>query len=517
MSLQFRRNWPLFLSILFVLTVQLIQINRPYRGHFASYQGTVMASIARNMLEENFGDIFIPKTDGLMLSSDKTYHLNQYPLPSLFVAAAIKLFGGSFEFWGRFQAIIFNLLSVFFFWAIVRKITDETTATLSSILFMLSPYAILYGQTFFCEPIALCCLLASLLLVLSISPERKNGLRLASAAVLFSVVLVSRIHFLLFLPAMIFGVWRASRSIKAMALFFFLSFLLPFFWYGFTYYASLRHIMRTHTSLFFQAAATGLGGRSLIFSPEYWKRIFDIGALNILTPLAFPFLLLGLITAFQDVRKFGVMLLMCGCGFLTVFLFPHKIMDHDFYLYGLLPPLVFFAAIGIRATVSQLGFLKRGSVILLALLCFMAVSARYFLHPMFSCSPQERKIAETGAWIRAKTRPEDVLIFAGPDTPALSFYADRRSFEFSLDGKHQLPDYIKNRKFDREGSAAIVALEAAMKDDVSLLEFYRSKGAVFMFFSNRSEAERNPALFQYLRKHYSELSPKDAAYYFFKL
>ena len=35
-----------------VITLQMFRVERPFVGHYASYQGTVMASIARNMVRE---------------------------------------------------------------------------------------------------------------------------------------------------------------------------------------------------------------------------------------------------------------------------------------------------------------------------------------------------------------------------------------------------------------------------------------------------------------------------------
>ena len=52
--------------VLLILSVQLPGINRPLGGHFASYQSSVMASISRNMLRENFQDILVPKIDFLI-------------------------------------------------------------------------------------------------------------------------------------------------------------------------------------------------------------------------------------------------------------------------------------------------------------------------------------------------------------------------------------------------------------------------------------------------------------------
>jgi len=511
------RFWFLLASVAFVLTVQWVCIDRPYRGHFASYQGTVMASMARNMVEDNFKDVFMPKTDSLILTSEKTYHLNQYPLPSLLVAVAVKFFGGSFEFWGRFQAILFNLCGALFLWGVVRKMTDEATAAIASILFLISPNSIIYGQTFFCEPVALCCVLASLWLLVTAPAERECRGRLVFSALLLSVALVNRIHFVFFLPPMVFGVWLRSHSLKDIFLFGAFSLAFPVVWYGFTCWASIHNVMSTHTSLLFQAMAGDASGQTSVFSLEYWKRVFDVLALNMLTPLAFPFFLAGLALAIRDARKFAVMLMMLGFGSLTILFFPQKIMDHDFYLQGLLPFVIFFAALGVRSFALGVDLFRKSGVVLGILLVFWGVSARYFLHPLYSFPPRERNIVEIGNWIQEQTRPSDILILAGQDTAALSFYTSRRFFGFLMDGDRQLPSYIKKRKLNPAERNEFEALEKAMGDDISLIEFFRGKGATHLFISNRVEAERNPELLQYLRDHYAETSPSNSCFLFFKL
>ena len=50
-----------------VLSVQLPAIQRPFTGDYASYQGTVMAAIARNMVRENFSELLLPKNIRKML------------------------------------------------------------------------------------------------------------------------------------------------------------------------------------------------------------------------------------------------------------------------------------------------------------------------------------------------------------------------------------------------------------------------------------------------------------------
>jgi len=141
-------------TLLYVLVIQGVGIQRPFMGHYASYQGTVMASMARNMVRENFSNIFLPKTD-VILQGQKSLHLNQYPFPSLLVAGAVKFVGGSYEFWGRFQAILFNLFSILLPFFIAQRLFGRAAALTSAIIFALSPLTVVYGQSFMSEPSSL--------------------------------------------------------------------------------------------------------------------------------------------------------------------------------------------------------------------------------------------------------------------------------------------------------------------------------------------------------------------------
>ena len=133
------------LTASFALGVQMVAIQRPYIGHYASYQATVMASISRNMIRENFSQLLLPKTD-IIIGGERSLHLNQYPFPSLFAALGSRFLGGSLEFWGRFQAIFFNLLCVLLMGLIGRRLFDPRVGWSAAGIFALSPLSLIYGQ-----------------------------------------------------------------------------------------------------------------------------------------------------------------------------------------------------------------------------------------------------------------------------------------------------------------------------------------------------------------------------------
>ncbi len=154
-----RRIWPPIFLVIVVLSIQMAAIERPYLGHFSSYQ-LVMASMARNMVREDFTDLLLPKVD-MLLNGKKALHLNQYPFPSVLAALGVRNFGGSFEFWGRVQAIFLNLLSALFLALIALRLFDKRTGLTAFFIYLLSPFTLIYGQCFMSEPLSFFCFLGA--------------------------------------------------------------------------------------------------------------------------------------------------------------------------------------------------------------------------------------------------------------------------------------------------------------------------------------------------------------------
>ncbi len=193
-----------------VLFVQMIKISRPYSGHFSSYQANGNASIARNMLKENFSECHLPKTD-ILIGGKKSLHLNAYPMPALLAALGVRLWGGSLEFWGRFQAVLFNLMTIILVGLIAAHWFNSFTGWTALLIYAFSPFSILYGQGFFSEPGAVFFTLLSIFLIKK--NEKENSLlRISLAGFCFSVGILARIHFVLLLPAFLLHVAGTKKA-----------------------------------------------------------------------------------------------------------------------------------------------------------------------------------------------------------------------------------------------------------------------------------------------------------------
>lgn len=502
----------LFFVLSVVLIVQLISIRRPFFGHYATYQGTVMASIARNMMRENFSEILLPKTD-ILIAGKKSLHLNQYPFPSLIAALGAKFLGGPLEFWGRFQAILFNLSAIFLLGMIAFHLGKKDLVMPSMVLFSLSPYTLIYGQSFMSEPLSLCLLLAALYLLLA-KPARWQIVFLS--AFFYSLSITGRIHFFFFFPLFWFCLLSQKPSEKGPALVFFtlVSCLLPFFWYAYTYYVSVRE-PNVHTTLFAQILTREGKPKSLLLDPNYYRYIFDIFSRNMLTPLFFTFPFLGLWLMPKKDRSFLFILGGVILGFSPIFLAPEKVIRHDFYLYGGFPFWVLAASYGLRQVLRATPLLKGPKTVYFFLIFYLLVSCRYFLHPIFKYPEEDQKILLASGFARSHSKQEDIFIVAGMNPGILSYYIDRPHRPMALESVGKgLASY--QRHLGSGDPKGFQELEAAMQDPISWFEYLRKQGAHY-FLCDAKSLENTPKLFSYLRRHYPSIPVPHADFYLYEV
>lgn len=507
-----------FLLATLVLGIQLTAIARPYRGHYANYQ-VVMAVMARNMLRDNFSDLLQPKTD-LLVAGQKSLHLNQYPFPSVLAALGIKAFGGTLEFWGRFQAIVFNFLTAIVLGLLGAILFGWRTGWIASVVYALSPYTMIYGQGFFSEPMALFTLVFSLYLLLERDQKSISWSRLFLSGLCLSMAVTARVHFAVFYP--VYFVCLANRlGIKRWVhLLFYLtvSVSMPLAWYAYTYWVSIRsdHVL---TNIFLQMGMRRVGDHNYLANPDYYRTILDSVSQMMLTPLLFPFLFLGFVEMARK-RDPGSRLTLgfLACGMLPVLLSPQKVMAHDFYLYGVFPFVAVTAAFGLDWLFSKVAHLRRSAVMGLLILGYFAVSARYFVHPIFRGGEEDKNVARVAQAIQTFTAPEAKLIIAGNGPAVMHYYADRPSWTMEFDGIGMpLPSYLTNSRFSRVDPVEITREENAMKHPVTWLEYLRSRGASYFVAASKRELEALPDLLNYLREYYSELSRPGDDFHIFQL
>ena len=498
----------LFLSAS-VLGIQLGRIERPYFGHFASYQ-IVSAFIARNMLKEHFTQLLLPKTD-FMIGKKQSLPLNQYPIHSLLAALGAHYFGGSLEFWGRFQAILFNIASIILTGLIAGLLFTSGVGWIAAVLMSLSPYSLIYGQMFMSESSGLFFLLLSLYILLRALYKNRdfNFLKLFIAGICFSLVLVGRIHFLMLLPVFWVIFYFSSQPFRqrfsSTFLFSFFALILPFAWFVYTYFVSI-HADNVHSNLFLQLSGRRLADLYYLRDLNYYHHVFDIFVEKMLTPLVFPFLPIGLFLLGTKGKTTYILMSGLLSGTSIVVLIPQKVMAHEFYLYGTLPFYIMIAANGVFKLFEAFPVFKRPSVIAFFLMLYLIVSARYFVHPIYKFPEEKNELIPMAQAIREKTQPGDWLVIASRGFSELRYYVDRPSWDISFPAiGTKLAYYFKDPRFSNVDHEKLNQLEQAMYDPISWLEYLKMEGAAYLVVPNERELDGVPEFRIYLDQHYPKL------------
>ncbi|MFH0983972.1 MAG: hypothetical protein V1882_00395 [Candidatus Omnitrophota bacterium] len=498
----------------FVLGIQLIGIQRPFLGHYASYQGTVMASIARNMVRENFSDIFMPKTDSI-LEGRRSLHLNQYPLPSLLAARAVKFLGGTYELWGRFQAIFFNLLSVLLVFGIARRFFDEKIAWLSAAIYALSPLTVIYGQSFMSESSSLFFFLGSFYLL--IGRQGCGWAQVLLSALFFSLAITGRLHWILFFPLFIVPLWWAGPEQRSRKLFFFavLALALPVAWYAHTYFASLN-TPHVHTNLFLQMA-TSQKGSAFWFRPELYRAVAITFAKNMFAVIALPFFLLGIPKALQSREGRLCLWAGLGVGAVLMFLSPEKLIHHDFYLYAIFPFLVPVTALGVVGMAER--FPKRAIALIAAFMTLLVLASAIFSsRTIFTAPEDEKRMWKIAERVREITPPEAPIVIGSENSAIIVFYADRPAWNLAASavGKKDR-SYLSMTRFTGRDKNSLEKFEKARQSPADWLEYLRTQGAAYFVVPEPDAFGGFPDFLPYVAARYKDISDSPKNYHLYEL
>lgn len=503
--------------VILVLCVQLPGILRPFGGHFASYQSSVMAAISRNMVDERFSDLLTPKMD-LLVGDQKAWHLNQYPFPSLVVAVSKKIFGGSYEMWGRLQALLCNLISILLCGLLAARLLGSRQGWIAAYLYGLSPFSLIYGQAFMSEAMALSGLLAAYYFyVRSVENSTWNYQRLILAGFLLSTALTGRIHLALVGPFFAIDILRRRKSFLAAFLFGMTSLLLPFIWYGYTYFASIdsAHVI---TNIFIQKAARPANAIFQYWSMEFIGHLLWVVGARVMTPAAWPLFFAGCWAMRKKVFVLWVLISSLGLQLLMCVLLPQKVTDHEFYLIGLTPFLAIGCSAGLVGFQERFSFLKHRLVRTLFVVSYFLMSLRLAAGPVFSQQKDIQEVLTAARYTQANTLPTDPIVIFG-DGPAVAvYYVNRpcRTMEPSALGG-ELSYYLKDTRFTKRDALEIQREETAMRDFVTWLEYLRQKGVRYFLAPNKEELDFQKKLLAHLKETAVEINPQGASFYLFQL
>lgn len=421
-----------------------------------------------------------------------------YPFGSLIAAGLRAWFGGNLDFWGHFQAAGFILLASILVYLIAKRIFEEKIGLISSFLFSFSPMVLLTGVTWLNEAIALFFLLLSFLLL-----DAKSSWAIFISGLIFSCALVARLHFVLCIPAfwLYLMLFREKERAKGLLLFSIGASVLVTAWFGFVWYLGQKD-EGVLTSLFSQMGEGRILIHPLIHTKGFYERIWNILAEQWLTPLALPFLVLGLV---PWNRRSAIFLVWLGCSLTTIVLLPQKVHDHPFYLIAGVPAAAVLAAV---AASNMLASVSRAARAFL-LAAFLIASLRYYIPAGILSRADGYRIQHIGRKVQELTREEDRIIASFGSSGELLYYSKRLGWPFYLKMSENTLADTQERHLKKRA--------LGYGDPIAWLEYLRGQGAAYLVIADPRELAQVRGFAGYLKTNYSEIGIPGESFLMFDL
>lgn len=161
------KEWQfLSLVLLLALGLRLFRITNPVADWHAFRQADT-ASVSREYLKQNF-EFLVPKYQDLSniqsgLPNPQGYRMVEFPIINAMVAAITWLIPSHpIELVSRLVSVAFSLGSIVGLYQLVKHLSGQRLARVSTILMAILPYNVYYSRVALPEPAMLCCLLWSL-------------------------------------------------------------------------------------------------------------------------------------------------------------------------------------------------------------------------------------------------------------------------------------------------------------------------------------------------------------------
>lgn len=498
--------------------LRLAGVHRPLLGNFSAYQ-TGQAMMAQ-FFSKDFSSMFYPQV--YVLAGGKPgVTLLYYPVSALIASFSHRIFGQSLDLWGRLQAVLFFSASCIYLYRLLRRWLNEELALISVVAFSLSPLSIIYGQSFQNE-MATVFFTLSFLLHMDRFLKKFSHLDFFLSSFSLSLVLLTRPNciYILLLPfyKLLKGDYGLEESGKRWKEFFAASALglvLPVAWFSYTWFLSKSQAANIYSSVFAQLQVKSSLMSTQLLNFDYFKKLVDLLAGNVLSPIGFTLLIVGMITALCMWSQTGIFVIWCAAYFVTSFLLtPRKIIEHEFYLLQLVLPASALIAFGfqqlLRAFQERRVFQK--AFIFFFLIISTMVSLRYAFHPAFKTTEREQNFIEIGDEIHKITsQDKSKIIVQGNHT--LLYYADRFGWGLEINKKDELQEYQKFML----SAEAWEKRKAASKSPITNLEYLRQEGATHFVVSDSKEFYQSQEFAEYMNAHYPVVAQKQNVFIIYNL
>jgi 4-amino-4-deoxy-L-arabinose transferase-like glycosyltransferase len=408
------RRFVIALSILAV-AARLFWIDQPYIDRWSWRQSDV-AAIARNFSEHGFHFAY-PQID--WAGGAPGYVGTEFPILP-FLAAICYKFAGVHEWIGRSQAVVFFVVSLPFFFLLVREIFGGTVAIWATFFYGFAPLNVFAGRSFMPDVPSLSLALIGLyFFVRWIDDERP--ILFVGAAITISLALLVKLPTAVIGAPLLFLVWQKWRwnFLKRLSLWLFaaITVLPSFAWYWHAYQIA-ENFYPNHL---FGAGGIGIG--NFLWYCNITRRI----ATSSLTPILTIMALIGLFVAPRS--KFSGLFhwwLAAMILFIIVVGYGNR---HPWYQLPLVPIAAALAGAACAIIGSKISASRVAMITLAILLASSFASLAYFyVRPLYGSSAAE--LRDAGLELKKTTAADALIIAADTGDPTTFYYAERKGWHF---------------------------------------------------------------------------------------
>jgi 4-amino-4-deoxy-L-arabinose transferase-like glycosyltransferase len=438
------------------LSTRLIKISQPYVDEWSFKQGTI-ATIAENFYRNGF-NIFYPQIN--WAGSAPGYVGTEFPLVP-FLASLLYIPFGVREWVGRSVSVVFFLVSLPFFYFLVKKISNQRSAVFAAAIYILAPLSIFASRSFMSDMTSLSFSIVALYLFTEWLDRIESWPRLSAASLATGLAVLIKAPAIIIGVPLLYLVWKDHGKRFALQpklwLFAGLSLIFPFAWYLHAYRITLFYPPHQFA---------GSDGVSLADLPLYVLIVNRLIASS-LTPLVAASMLVGIFL--PSPAKYGRIFhwwLAAICLFTLLAGWGNR---HPWYQLPLVPVA---AAFGGRAFDFALQKLRAPTgpkitepLVTLILLAALSLVSFMYVKPLYD--PWARPLRKAGRKIdRIAPRDALAIFVAGGDSSEI-YYSRRK-------GWHAFDESKWGDPLDSEQA-------------ISELEALRSQGARYLVFTRYTE------------------------------
>jgi 4-amino-4-deoxy-L-arabinose transferase-like glycosyltransferase len=421
--------------VIWILAVgaRLILINQPYIDHWSWRQSDV-AAIARNFSEDGFR-FSHPQID--WAGNATGYVGTEFPILP-FVAAICYKFGGTHDWIGRSQAIIFFAVSLPFLFLLVAEVFGSTAAVWATFFFSFAPVNIFAGRSFMPDVPSLSLAIIGLYFFLRWI-EHRQSVSLFLAAITISLsILIKVTSIVIFAPLLYLAVAAlydrrpeddlgAHRAPLQLIAFLVIAVLPSAAWYWHAYQIAER---------FYPHHFFGAGGVRIESFSWYWN-IARQTATSSLTSVLSIMALIGLCvaprlhrvsTAGSPRSRYSRLFQWWLAAMILFFVVVGYGNRHRWYQLPLVPIAAAFAG----AACAFLGSKMSSRLLAITLSILLASSFAIFsylcVRPLYESSAAQ--LRDAGLELNKITAPGALIVAADMGDPTIFYYGQRKGWHF---------------------------------------------------------------------------------------